>query len=187
MNDPASRSRQLSQLEFATNAAALVLAIQLDSTATGHCIKREFLQSLPRTDSRWDANQHPQNEPVSGGDCRTRVARAPDLIDGLENDPRAACSSDPRSPIGRIVVTDDQLPIPGGSRKGGHGLLKLEERLAEQPFFVVSRHDDRDFHANSIVLRFIVFLDFSWGSKLGKFLQRALTKPESLQPLCRRH
>src|SRR5260221_3353608 len=68
------------------------------------------------------------------------VARAGDLVDGLEDHGRTRIARDFGGAVGRVVVADDQLDV-AIERAGGRA--DAAQRFAQQLFFVEGRDDDR--------------------------------------------
>jgi len=91
-----------------------------------------------------------EDEPIAGGGFGAAIARAADLVDGLEDDVRAGSAGNFRGAIGGVVVAHDELGLPSAPGKGGHGGVDLAKGFAEQLFFIERRDDDGDAHAKSV-------------------------------------
>ena len=87
-----------------------------------------------------------EDEPIAGGGFGAAIARAADLVDGLEDDGGAGGAGDFRGAVGGVVVAHDEFGLPIASREGGHGGVDLAEGFAEEAFFVEGGDDDRDAH-----------------------------------------
>ncbi len=88
-----------------------------------------------------------ENEPAARSSGRACVARAGDLVDWLEYHLRPGCARDFRSPVGRIVIADDELSRPALTLEHPHGLFQMVQGLGEKPLFVEGWDNDGDFQA----------------------------------------
>ena len=83
-----------------------------------------------------------EHEPVPVSVRCTRVPRAGDLIERLEDDSRTGRAGDFGGAVGGIVVTDDQLREPSARPERRHRGADALERLRQQPLLVERRDDD---------------------------------------------
>jgi hypothetical protein len=88
-----------------------------------------------------------EDEPLAGGGFGAAIARAADLVDGLEDDGGARGARDIRGAVGGVVVAHDEFGLPAAPREGSHGGADLAKGFAQEPFFVKCGDDDGDKHA----------------------------------------
>ena len=91
-----------------------------------------------------------EDEPVAGGGFGAAIARAADLVDGLEDNGGAGGARDFRGAVGGVVIAHDEFGLPVAPRKCGHGGVDLAKGFAEEPFFVKGGNYDRDAHAKRL-------------------------------------
>ena len=91
-----------------------------------------------------------EDEPIAGGGFGAAIARASDLVDGLEDDGGAGVARDFGGAVGGVVVANDEFGWPVASREGSHGGIDLAQRFAQQSFFIVGGDYNRDAHGDSV-------------------------------------
>src|SRR5207302_7723399 len=88
-----------------------------------------------------------EDEPFARGMGGAPVSRTRDLVDGLEDDPRARGPRKLCRAVVGIVVANDQLGRPAALGERFHGGAHAAERVGKKPLLVEGRDDDRDAHA----------------------------------------
>ena len=87
-----------------------------------------------------------EDQPVAGRSGSPGVARAADLVDGLEDDFRSSAPRQLGSAVGGIVVADDGLHLPAKRSKRRCGGSDPLQRAGNQLLFIKGRDDDGNFH-----------------------------------------
>ena len=87
-----------------------------------------------------------EDEPIAGGGFGAAIARAGDLVDGLEDDGGAGSARDGGGGVGGVVIAHDEFGVPAAAGESGHGVADVAEGFAEEAFFVEGGDDDRDAH-----------------------------------------
>jgi len=82
-----------------------------------------------------------EDEPIAGGGAGATIARAADLVDGLEDDPGAGGPGDFRRAVGGVVVAHDEFGGPSAPGEGSHRAPDVAKGFAQEPLFVEGGHD----------------------------------------------
>src|SRR5205085_695380 len=88
-----------------------------------------------------------KDQPITRSGIRAGIARAPNLIDRLEDDVSPGGASQFGGAIRGVVVADDELGLPACFRKGGHRVMKLAQGARDESFLIVSWNYHRNFHS----------------------------------------
>ena len=124
------------------------LALDPQARASGQAAARLDLHGHVREQFRGGIRVGVNEEqPIPERRLGGRVAGAPNLVDRLEDDPRAADTRQFGGVIRRIVVANDQFGFPAQIQKGLGRRLDALQHSGQQFLLVEGRNKDRDLHS----------------------------------------